>query len=105
VVIDNLHIIGIPVAPDKADAPLIIDANTVLPFSLAFERFQVISRGRGEVTKLGGNIQLPELPLCHPLESSKPPDALPRMKLFRISRPEGLDHIESVIRCSLYVKR
>jgi hypothetical protein len=27
------------------------------------------------------------------------------MKLFRISRPEGLDHIESVIRCSLYVKR
>ena len=64
-VIDNLHIVGIPVAPDKADAPLIVDANTVL------KRFQVISRGRGKVAKLRGNIQLPEFPLCHPLESPK----------------------------------
>jgi len=51
VVIDNLHIVGIPVAPDKTDAPLIVDANTVLPFSVAFKRCQVISRGRDKVTK------------------------------------------------------
>ena len=95
-VIDNLHIVGIPVAPDKADAPLIVDANTVLPFSVAFKRFQVISRGRGKVTKLRGNIQLPEFPLCHPLKSPKPPDALPRMKLFRIFRPERPDHVSSL---------
>jgi hypothetical protein len=95
-VIDNLHIVGIPVAPDKADAPLIVDANTVLPFSVAFKRFQVISRGRGKVTKLRGNIQLPEFPLCHPFESPKPPDALPRMKLFRIFRPKRLDHFSSL---------
>jgi len=96
VVIDNLHIVGIPVAPDKADAPLIVDANTVLPCSVAFKRFQVIPRGRGKVTKLRGNIQLPEFPLCHPLESPKPPDALPRMKLFRIFRPERPDHFSSL---------
>ena len=84
-VIDNLHIVGIPVSPDKTDAPLIVDANTVLPFSVAFKRFQVISRGRGKVTKLRGHIQLPDFPLCHPLESPKPPDTLPRMKLLRAS--------------------
>ena len=95
-VINNLHIVDVPVAPNKADAPLIVDANTVLPFSVAFERFQMISRGRGKVTKLRGNIQLPEFPLCYPLESPKPPDALPRVELFRIFRPERLDHFSSV---------
>jgi len=96
VVIDNLHIVGIPVAPDKADAPLIVDANTVLPFSVTFKRFQVISRGRRQVTWLRGNVQLPEFSLGHPLESPDPPDALPGMKLFRIFRPEGLDHFSSL---------
>jgi len=95
-VIDNLHIVGIPVAPDKADAPLIVDANTVLPFSVAFKRFQVISWGRSKVTKLRSHVQLPEFPLYHPLDSPKPPDTLPRMKLFRIFRPERLDHFSSV---------
>ena len=95
-VINNLHIVDVPVAPNKADAPLIVDANTVLPFSVAFKRFQVISRGRSKVTKLRSNVQLPEFPLCHPLDSPKPPDTLPRMKLFRIFRPERLDHFSSV---------
>ena len=95
-VINNLHIVDVPVAPNKADAPLIVDANTVLPFSVAFKRFQVISRGRSKVTKLRSNVQLPEFPLYHPLDSPKPPDTLPRMKLFRIFRPERLDHFSSV---------
>jgi len=39
-----------PLAPGKADAPLTVDANTMLPFSVAFKLFQVISRGGlGEV--------------------------------------------------------
>jgi len=96
VVINNLHVVDVPVAPNKADAPLIVDANTVLPFSVAFKRFQVISRGRSKVTKLRSNVQLPEFPLYHPLDSPKPPDTLPRMKLFRIFRPERLDHFSSV---------
>jgi len=96
VVIDNLHLVGIPIAPDKTDSPLVVDANTVLPFSVAFKSFQVITRGRSKVTKLRGNIQLAESPLRYPLESPKPLDALPRVKLFRIFRPERLDHSSSV---------
>jgi hypothetical protein len=59
VVIDNLHIVGIPVTPDKADAPLIIDANAVLPFSVAFKRFQVIARRGGKVAKFRSDVHLP----------------------------------------------
>jgi hypothetical protein len=29
--------------PNKADAPLIIDSNAVLPFPLALQRFQPVS--------------------------------------------------------------
>jgi hypothetical protein len=66
------------------------------PSRSPFKRFQVITRGRSKVTKLRGNIQLAESPLRYPLESPKPLDALPRVKLFRIFRPERLDHSSSV---------
>jgi hypothetical protein len=30
-IIHDLNVIGVPVSPNKADAPLIVDANAVLP--------------------------------------------------------------------------
>jgi hypothetical protein len=43
VIIHNLHVVGIAVAPLKTDAPLVIDADAVLPFSIALQRLQVIA--------------------------------------------------------------
>jgi hypothetical protein len=34
-VIHYLHVIGVAVSPDETDAPLIVDANALLPFSVA----------------------------------------------------------------------
>jgi len=44
-VIHNLNVVGISTTPYKADAPLIVDANAVLSFSVTFERFQSIAWG------------------------------------------------------------
>jgi len=42
VIIDYLDIISIIVLPGKTDTTLIIDPNTVLPFSVSVEHFQAI---------------------------------------------------------------
>jgi len=96
VVIRNFHIVGIALTPDKADAPLVVDADAVLPFPVAFQCFQVIARRRPQITKLGGNIQLPQLSLGHPFESPEALDSLPAVKLVGLPRPERLDHLASV---------
>ena len=95
-VIHYLHIVSISVTPDKADAPLIVDPNAVLASSIAFQGFQTIARRGREVAKLRSNVQLPKLALRHPLESPEPFDALPGVKLFRLLRAEGLNHLGRV---------
>lgn len=91
-VVHDLNVVGIPVAPNKADTPLIVDPNAVLSLSVSVERFQPIARRRCQVPQISGNIQLAQLPLSYPLESLKPFYMLPGMKPFRLPRPERLDH-------------
>jgi hypothetical protein len=96
VVIHNFYIVSIAITPDKADAPLVVDADAVLPFPIAFHCFQAIARRRPQIAKVSGNIQLAQLSLGHPFESPKTLDSLPAVKLFGLPRPEGLDHLASV---------
>jgi len=51
-VIYNLDVVGISITPHEVDAPLIVDANAVLSFSVALERFQMITRRGREVAQL-----------------------------------------------------
>jgi hypothetical protein len=44
--------------PDEAYPPLIVDPNRLLPFSIALQRFQLISRGRSQYPKLCSCMQL-----------------------------------------------
>ncbi len=36
-IIYDLHVIGVPLKPDKTEAPLIVDSNKVLPLPVATE--------------------------------------------------------------------
>ena len=71
---------------------MIVDANAVLPFSGSVESLEVISRRGRQVAEFGGNIQLAELPLRHAFDPANPFRAPPGMKLFRLPRPERLNH-------------
>jgi hypothetical protein len=51
-----------PVSPDKADSPLIVDPDGVLPFSFSPQRFQAISRRRGKNAQLRSRVQLQQFP-------------------------------------------
>jgi len=59
-VINDLNPIGISLMPGKADAPLIIDTDTLLTFPVALERFKVIGRGNTEILKSSGILDHPE---------------------------------------------
>lgn len=60
-VVDDLDIVRVSVDPSKADAPLVVDANAVLPCSAAFQRFQSIARRNREIAQPCDGRQLREL--------------------------------------------
>ena len=43
VVVNNLYVPRMPILPAKANSPLLIDADTPLPFALTFERLQAVA--------------------------------------------------------------
>jgi len=57
-VVHDFHFVSVPVAPHKADAPLIVDPNAVLPFPVAEKSFQAISSRSSQIGELPGKMYL-----------------------------------------------
>jgi hypothetical protein len=63
VVIHDLDFIGVPVAPLKANPPLVVDADTVLALAIAFQAFQPVSqqqRKRSDIRRGVEHVQFPQ---------------------------------------------
>src|SRR4029450_4782396 len=56
-IVRDLHVVGMALVPPKADAPALIDANTVLPITIAGELFKAIARRHVEVVESFRRIQ------------------------------------------------
>jgi hypothetical protein len=54
VIIDDFNVVCIPSQPDEANAELVVDANAVLAFSVAQERFKMVAWGCFEVKEFNG---------------------------------------------------
>jgi len=63
VVIDDLDVCWAVICPDKADTPLVIDANAVLSSSVSFESFQPVTRRGSQKAKRVGAIEQLQLAL------------------------------------------
>jgi hypothetical protein len=48
-VIHNLNVVSVPLAPPKTYPPLIVDANTVLTFAVSRQLSKSIARGDAKV--------------------------------------------------------
>jgi hypothetical protein len=66
VVIDNLDVFGSMSGPAKADSPLVIDPDAVLPFSVAPQALESIAGRHTQVIEAGGDAfeALDVLSLC-----------------------------------------
>ncbi len=70
-VIDNLDLERVRSLPSKADPPLLVDSNAVLPGAIAFQRFQAIARRHAQVIEAPGLIQQQELAPSHALNPGR----------------------------------
>src|SRR5208337_1475199 len=79
--------------PDEADAPLVVDPDTVLPRTIASQYLQAVARRSCQVAQCLGVVQLPQLALRDALKVC--PDASGEAavkKCLGVPISEGADH-------------
>jgi hypothetical protein len=67
-VINYLDLVGVAVAPLKADSPLIVDADAVLASAVACQFFQPIAWGDTKIIQYLGCIHQQQFPQCDSLQ-------------------------------------
>ena len=92
-VIDDFDLMRVPVLPDKANAPLVIDADTVLACPTAFESFEAIARRHPQIFQVRRCRELGQLPKGSALNAGgKTPRACALPNLFRLLAVKILNH-------------
>jgi hypothetical protein len=66
------NVMSVPVFPEKADPPLIVDPDAELTFAIGLQRFQPVARRNSEVIKAPGPVKIQEFPPCNPFYRSEP---------------------------------
>jgi hypothetical protein len=95
VIINDLYVVGIASLPAKADAPLLVHANTVLACAIAPELLQSIAGRDAEIVELLGRVHHHEFAQHRALEiRGISSDGLASEQALSISIGEGVDHRE-----------
>jgi hypothetical protein len=77
VVIDDFDFMGAVCFPAEADSPLVIDADGVLAFPVALERFEAIAGRDGEVIEGGDGVNLGKFPQSDTLDARRERPSFP----------------------------
>jgi hypothetical protein len=95
VIVNDLNLVGIAILPAKADAPLLVHANTVLAGAIASELLQSIARRHAEVVELLGRVHRHQFAQHRALEiRGIAPDWFASEQSLGITIGEGVDHRE-----------
>jgi len=92
VVIHDFYVFSACFRPAKADAPLIIDANAVLPAAPALQGFKAIARRHPQVIQAARDLELSELSPRHGSDICESPDALSLGQCLSVGALERSDH-------------
>src|SRR5579884_561022 len=92
-VVDDLNVVSVAVSPSKADAPLIVDPNTMLACAIPSELLESIAWRPPQVVQLFGRVHQPKLAEHDALEvGRKAPHRFPTEKPFGVAISERVDH-------------
>jgi hypothetical protein len=95
-IVSNLDVMSVALAPSKTDPPLIVDADAIFARSLAGQLLRSVAWRTAKVFQRLGSIQDQQLPERSPLQLGGPPaNGLPFEDLLGVLVPEALDHAES----------
>src|ERR1700730_13609971 len=94
VIIDNLDIRRArrPIRPLKTNAPLIVDADAVLPLPIALQRFEPVARQRRQIMKDVRSFEAIELEPSGPLDARNGFHALASREVSRLLVAVADDH-------------
>jgi len=91
-VVCYFNVIGVSAFPVKADSPLIVDPDTVLPLAIALQGLETVARGDPEVFKVLGPVKVQELSPCNPFCRAKPRHVQIIEQCLGLGITEGPDH-------------
>jgi len=96
VIICNLHVVGVSVAPHKTDTPLVVDAYTVLPRTVTFQWMKSVTRRHSQIRQALGRVQQQELSSCWLSNVHKLTNILIVEKPLRVRALEGPYHMQRI---------
>lgn len=105
-VVDDLHLIGVPATPFKADPIPVVDPDATLPHPITPQLLQAISRRDPEILKSAGPVEKRKLAQGNPLDLSREPSrSLAGEDAFGVGIPKAADHAGSLTHGNNNVKR
>jgi hypothetical protein len=96
VIIRNLDVVGVSVAPHKTDAPLVVDAYTVLPRTVTFQLMKSVTRRHFQIHQTFGRVQDQKLSSRWLSNVHELTDILIVEKPLRVRALEGLYHTQRI---------
>lgn len=105
-VVHDFHVMRIPAAPSEADSPPVIDADAMLPLSVASQGLETITWRNPQELQICRSVELNKLTQGHPLDiARKPSGSLTLEQLLGIPVCKALDHVASITQSANNVKR
>jgi hypothetical protein len=105
VIVNEFDLVAISIAPNETDSELIVYANGVLSFTIAFQSFELVSRRGSENSQFGCGMKLQQFPQRNSFYGTKAFAAVVLKERFGFGRAEAQNHMCRVLRMALYVKR
>jgi hypothetical protein len=106
VIVYELDGMGISIGPPEADAPLIVDPDTILTGTVALELLQPVAGRHLQVLQRLRSIDSYQLPQHGTLECRRvAPHALPAKEALRVPVGEALYHRRIITRRAINVNR
>jgi hypothetical protein len=88
VIINYFHIISMSILPQKADAPLVIDADAPLALSVSGQFLEPVCRRYAEKYESSGTMELGQFAKCCPLQIGRKlgrkPTTIDPLRLFTL---------------------
>jgi hypothetical protein len=104
-IINDLDFVGMASAPDKANAPPIVDADAVLLPPIPFQALKAVPRQGRERSEIHSGIKNIQLAKRRALDGLEPSHSFPAKETLGIRAAEGTNHIPKLYCCPLNVKQ
>jgi hypothetical protein len=98
VIVDNLDVMRIGIFPSEADAPLIVDPNTVLAFAVSAQGFELIAWRYHQVFQRTRAMKVEQLPARWPFDHPESRHKLVIEEPGSVAILERTDHTQRVLR-------